>query len=213
VTVTAEVEGKKATSSLSTYGLEMVGGTVVTPAGFETGSPELLGTAFTWRIIDMNGEGVSTTDSGEIIGPIGFNNGLPVGFAANYSGLSLRSRSPIVGVYSAKIQSGGVSYSSKFSFDLTKKLGFPTNIQVSDVTTTSATVIWNSVADSQYYSVGICGKDVTAQGFVTSAVVRFDAPLIRGQSYKVCINAWNYHSTFPSDQVLRSINSASFLVP
>jgi Bacterial Ig-like domain (group 2) len=210
VTVTAEAEGKKSTSKLGTYGLEIVGGTRMTAAGVNGNLAESLGSAFSWRLIDAAGLRVITGSSGKITEPSG---GASYELLIGNTGFGSDRSAPKTGIYTAEIQSGGTKYTNSFSIDPTRKLNFTTNIQVSNVTTTSASVTWNSVVDAKEYLLGLCGNGASGVGNVNSGVVKFDPPLVRGQSYKLCIDAWNYNSNLLPDQVLQSVNAAGFLMP
>jgi Bacterial Ig-like domain (group 2) len=212
VNISATADGKIGTSNITSYGLEISGGTSVTAAGVRAGQPEALGFAFTWRIEDINGQKIETADQGKITGPAGFFNDSAVSFSANSSGLSYPDVPPIAGTYSAEIKINGINYTNKTQIDPTKKLGFASNIQVSSISTTSAQVSWSSVTDAKSYLVGICEQGSVGFGNVNSATVTFRTPLVKGSTYKICVNAWNYTNP-PAAQVLQSTNGVDFIVP
>jgi hypothetical protein len=212
VTISATADSKIGTSNITSYGLEISGGTSVTAAGVRTGQPEALGFAFTWRVEDINGQRVETADKGKITGPQGFFNNLPVSFSTDSSGLSYEDVPPISGIYSAEIKINGINYTNKTQIDSTKKLGFASNIQVSSILTTSVQVSWDSVIGAKYYLVGICGRGSAGFGNVNSATVTFGTPLVKGNTYKICVSAWNYTKP-PVTQVLQSTNGVDFIVP
>ncbi|PYE51042.1 hypothetical protein [Deinococcus yavapaiensis] len=126
-TITATSEGKIATINVTTYGLDVIGGTFV-----DDTTPGRVLYAGRTRFQDPAGQGVPQDTDVTVQGPAEFNGGQPLTmrlFSSISAGnvLGGLSNTVVSGQYTATATIGGTVYTKTFTVDVTKTLSFITN--------------------------------------------------------------------------------------
>lgn len=107
---------------------------------------------------------------------------------------------PVTGQYSVSVTGGGQTLRGNLSTDANSTLPRPTNIRVSNVTTSSVTVTWSPVLGALSYDVSVaeaCGADkcpsirsVMVPGSFVSVTVT-NVPFVGGRRYFIGLRAFN----------------------
>lgn len=126
VTITATYAGVSDTLSVTTYGLELIGGTA------RISSSANVGSAFFLRLREPGTTNVAATTAVSIVGPNGFNGGAPLSLALA-SGTEASTwdasvaRTAVAGTYTATATIDGEAYSARATIDPTSTLPLRTS--------------------------------------------------------------------------------------
>jgi Bacterial Ig-like domain (group 2) len=222
--ITASAGGvSAATSSVKTYGLEVIGGTRTS-----LGSSSV-GTAIFLRFRKANGAAPSANVPVSVTGPSDWNsaNTLTLNTAAGwtnwwFSRLSLLAKS---GNYTANATIDGEAYSSSFSIDATQTLASPASVTVSNISTTGATGTWSTVTGAAGYLFEVWNKtdNVNAAGLYdyTTALTSSQTGLglVKGKTYYGQTHSMNFLPTtgfsvaLPAQFNVGFVTSGDFTTP
>jgi hypothetical protein len=157
VTISASADGKSGeSSSLKTYGLEMIGGTRV--SSYET----VMSTAYLIRIRKMDGSRPKSVTA-SINGPSGWNGGAAYNQTLNFFGctgevgVNWRSSTgiaPVTGTYQAALNVDGERFESSYTINATKTLPNP-SLTFSNASASSVTGSWGAVVGAGTYYLNI----------------------------------------------------------
>jgi hypothetical protein len=203
------------TDKLSTYGLEVAGGTNLLAAGTLGVTKETVGTITAIRIRDLNGNKPIGSGTGQITGPSGWNNNNQYAFTAPSPESSYSSTLPAVtGLYKISLTFAGVVYDSSFWIDSNKRINYPTGISMTSVKLDSITGSWNPVQGAVGYYAGDCAKPIGWVGNVASATIAISPTYVKGERHAFCVSTkdYDFNQRFP-DQVNSARNSVEFIVP
>lgn len=213
VTLTATENGKTATVNVTTYGLDVVGGTYLTRS-----NAKAPGYQFLLAVRDASGNPLMADTSITIQGPVGFNGGAAItrtgGKGATPSSYTVVSNDavPVVsGSYTASTTVAGTVFSRTFSIDATQVLPLASSVNL-NVTASGYTASGTLPAGSpRLYGVVYSPSAIVA---VTSNLTAlpvsgtFTTPLTSG-TYNTGVFAQDFlgpaGGAFP-DQVNRSFN-------
>ncbi len=198
-------------SSFRVYGLEVIGG-----AARYSDTPNVyLGLYYRLML-----PGTAATPAGaiSIAGPTGWNanTALSVPFTASAQTGAKISPNALVesGAYTATATVAGQNFSSSFNINKTNVLEFPTNVNLSAVSSSSLTISWSAVAGADHYLVGLNPKalgewkDVPNNQALTATFGGTPA-LSNGTTYRAFVQASNLNP----DQLPSQFNSALQYVP
>jgi hypothetical protein len=156
VTISASADGKTgASSSLKTYGLEVIGGTRVST--YET----VKHTTYLMRVRKADGSRPKTVTA-SITGPAGWNGGVAytptLGFGCSgeiaTTSNGFTRISPLTGAYQATLTVEGETFPASFSIDTTQTLPNP-SLTFSNASASSITGSWGTVTGAKTYVLNI----------------------------------------------------------
>jgi hypothetical protein len=216
--ISVKVDDKTATTgTVSTYGLEVVGGTNLLAAGLFGVTQETVGTLYTIRIRDVNGNKPTGTGTGQINGPSGWNANNPYSISPQSALASYSNSIPaITGIYKISLNFAGTTYNSTFSIDSSKRISYATGISMTSIKLDSITGSWNSVQGSTGYFAGDCANAIGWAGNVSSQTVTISPPYVKGEKHTFCVSTRDFDLNLTlrmPDQANSSWNRVEFLVP
>jgi hypothetical protein len=170
VTISASSDGVNGSSAVqTTYGLEVVGGTM---DGGAFAKPVSLAALFRFRVGSVNPIAANTKFEMGFTGPADWNGGVAVvskGWAMGTGGVSYWTQ-PLLdkpvqsGAYQVSTTINGVTYTSGFTVDATQLQARVTNItQQGAATASSVSASWTAAAGATYYQMLVS----SASGFLT----------------------------------------------
>ncbi|WP_407542960.1 hypothetical protein Q0M94_25125 (plasmid) [Deinococcus radiomollis] len=213
VVLTVNEAGKTASMTVTTYGLDVAGGTYIF-GGTPNAAP---GYNFILALTNADGTAVKTDTTVTIQGPATFNGGAALPLTVNNATVnnyvfSRRSTVPIVtGTYTATATVGGVVYSKTFTVDAAQIQPFAGGVAL-NVTKTGYAASGTLPAGSPLVYGVVVAQDssiVSTTDFFSALpkTGNLTAPLVVGQQYYYGVYAQSYIGTsgkpFP-DQVNRS---------
>ena len=213
VTLTATENGKTATLNVTTYGLDMVGGTYNT-----RNNAKAPGYQFLLAIRDASGNPLTADTSINIQGPAGFNSGAAINVTtgkgatpSSYTRVSNDTVPVVSGSYTASATVAGTVFSKTFTIDATQVLPLASSVSL-NVTATGYTASGTVPAGSPllygivYSPSAIVGSTPNLTALPVSGT--FTTPLTSG-TYNTGVFAQDFlgqaGGAFP-DQINRSFN-------
>jgi Bacterial Ig-like domain (group 2) len=198
-------------SSFRVYGLEVIGGV----ARYSDTPNVYLGLYY--RVL-LPGTAATPAGAISISGPTGWNanTALSVPYTASAQvGAKISPNASVEsGAYTATTTVAGQSFSSSFNINKSIVLEFPTNVNLSAVSTSSLTISWAAVTGADHYLVGLNPKalgewrDVPNNQALT-ATFSGTPSLSNGTTYRAFVQA----SNLDPNQLPSQFNSALQYVP
>ena len=211
VILTASEAGKTATVTVSTYGLDVAGGT------YSYSNSPVPGSFFVMALRNADGSSVDTTTPVTIQGPAAFNNGAALNFDTKgatlnyYAFATLPKVQSVTGTYTATATVGGVVFSKTFSIDSAQlqplASGVTLSLSQAGYTASGTLPAGSPLVFAAVYNTSAIGSTRALTTLPQSGTL--PSPITPGQTYYYGVYAQNYNGpegkTFP-DQVNRSYN-------